>query len=97
MKSERGVCTDLTWSRTLMIVAIFGNTGMFLAGYTSAVQSNAMLPLAEDFNLTTAQKEGVTSSTLLFAAGFTGGTCGTIAQRFKPCLRVRARFCQPCR
>jgi sugar porter (SP) family MFS transporter len=50
------------------MVAIFGNMGMFLAGYTSAVQNNAMLPLAEDFNLTTGQKEWVTSSTLLFAA-----------------------------
>jgi len=65
--SERG-CTGLRWTRTLTMVALFGNMGMFLAGYTSAVQNNAMLPLAEDFNLTTGQKEWVTSSTLLFAA-----------------------------
>ena len=54
--SERG-CTGLRWTRTLTMVALFGNMGMFLAGYTSAVQNNAMLPLAEDFNLTTGQKE----------------------------------------
>jgi len=61
-------CVKLKWTRMLTMVALFGNTGMFLAGYTTAVQNNAMLPLAENFNLTTSQKEGITASTLLFAA-----------------------------
>lgn len=81
------------WTRRLKLVAGYGSLGMFLAGYSMAVQNASLLPLEEDFALRTSQKEWLASSTILVAA-LTSIFSSSVSNRLgrRPALLLSACF-----